>query len=122
MYSIALCDDKEEELDKVEAMLEIYQKEHRECVFLIRRFQRADELIGFTCEKGYRPDLVIMDVFMPGKLGVDAAEELREMGIRVEGRRKKVSRYENWQQYPQDADAGYYICRSTEKMPVPVFV
>lgn len=81
MYSIALCDDKEEELDKVEDMLEIYQKEHRECVFLIRRFQRAEELIGFTREKEYRPDLVIMDVFMPGKLGVDAAEELREMGI-----------------------------------------
>ncbi len=80
MY-IALCDDKTEELDKAENMLNIYQEQHSDCAFSIRKFQKAEDLIGIVCEKGYLPDLVIMDIFMPGKLGVDAAKELRRLGI-----------------------------------------
>ena len=80
MYDIALCDDKIEELDKAEGMLKIYQQ-HSECIFFIRRFQKAEELIKLVREKEYIPDLIIMDIFMPGKLGVDAAKELREMEI-----------------------------------------
>lgn len=81
MYDIALCDDKIEELDKAEDMLRVYQQQHSECVFLIRRFQKAEELIRLVREKEYIPDLIIMDIFMPGKLGVDAAKELRKMEI-----------------------------------------
>lgn len=80
MYYIALCDDKIEELDKAEDMLRIYQQ-HCECNFFIRRFQKAEELIRAVSKKEYIPDLIIMDIFMPGKLGVDAAKELREMEI-----------------------------------------
>lgn len=81
MYQIALCDDKAEELDKIESMLKMYQKQRSECSVSIRRFQEADELLWMVREKEYIPDLLLMDIFMPGKLGVDAARELREMGI-----------------------------------------
>lgn len=82
MYYIALCDDKTEELDKTEKMLKIYQEQHQIVTFSIRRFQKAEELLSMVREKKYIPDLLIIDIFMPGKLGVDAAKELREMGSR----------------------------------------
>jgi len=80
MYYIALCDDKTEELDKTENMLNIYQRQHQEFTFCIRRFLKAEELLYMVREQKYAPDLLIIDIFMPGKLGVDAAKELREMG------------------------------------------
>jgi len=81
MYYIALCDDKIEELVIAENMLKAYQEQNSDRTFLIRRFQKAEELIATIRKKEYLPDLVIMDIFMPGKLGVDAAKELRELGI-----------------------------------------
>ncbi len=81
MYQIALCDDRTDELDKAEYLLRCYQKERSGCMVSIRRFLGADELLLTAREHEYVPDLVLMDIFMPGKLGVDAARELREMGV-----------------------------------------
>ncbi|MDE7311714.1 MAG: LytTR family DNA-binding domain-containing protein [Eubacterium sp.] len=82
MYYIALCDDKPEELDKSKNMLKLYQDQHPEFTFSIRQFQKAEELLWMVQEKNYTPDLLIIDIFMPGKLGVDTAKELRKMGSR----------------------------------------
>ena len=82
MYYIALCDDKTEELDKAEDMLRFYQEQRSAITFSIRRFQKSEELLWVVREKEYVPDLLIMDIFMPGKLGVDVAKELRKMGCR----------------------------------------
>lgn len=80
MYLVAICDDEEEELDKNEKMLKIYEKRYLEESFVIRRFSNAKELLCTVKETGYMPDLLFMDIYMPGKPGIEAAEELRKMG------------------------------------------
>lgn len=82
MYQIALCDDELEELDKLESLLEFYCMQHTECDFSIERFQNADEMICQIMERKYEPDLLLLDIYMHGKLGTEAARELRDMGIR----------------------------------------
>lgn len=79
MYHIALCDDEAEELDRAENILNSY-RECVECDFSVERFDDAEELLWMIREKGYSPDLLFMDIYMPGKLGIEAAGELREMG------------------------------------------
>lgn len=80
MYLIALCDDEEKDLDKTERMLAAYQKQHTGCVFAVRRFYSALELLEAVREQEYAPDLLLLDIYMPQKTGMLAARELREMG------------------------------------------
>ena len=82
MYHIALCDDEAVELDKTEQMLNEYQKRHAGVSFLTERFERADELLHLIREESYVPDLLLMDIYMPEKMGIEAAKELRDMGNR----------------------------------------
>lgn len=78
MYRIAICDDEAAELDKTEELLRIYQKRHQEYEFETERFHGAEEFIC-AVEEGYAPDLLVMDIYMPGKTGIEAAKELRLM-------------------------------------------
>lgn len=80
MYLIALCDDEAAELKKTEQMLSSYEKNHPEMGFVIQCFENAEELLYMVRERNYTPDLVLMDIYMPGKTGVEAAKELREIG------------------------------------------
>lgn len=80
MYQIALCDDETTELNKTEQMLISYEKKNPEMKLIIRRFESADELLDTVREKNYMPDLILMDIYMPGMIGIEAAKELQEMG------------------------------------------
>lgn len=80
MYRIALCDDETEELDKTETMLNIYHENHLEVDFKIDCFRNADELLHVIREKNYVPDLLLLDIYMPEKMGITAAKEIRSMG------------------------------------------
>lgn len=80
MYHIALCDDEAAELDRVENILDSYREQRPECDFSVERFEDAEELLWMIREKGYSPDLLFMDIYMPGKQGIEAVRELREMG------------------------------------------
>lgn len=80
MYRIALCDDESVELIKTEQMLRHYEEKNPETEFEIERFGSADRLLERIREKDYAPDFILMDIYMPEKLGIDAAHELRAMG------------------------------------------
>ncbi len=82
MYLIALCDDESTELDKTEQILHSYEKEHPDVSVKIERFDTALALIEAIREKQYVPDLIILDIYMPHKTGIDAAYALREMGTK----------------------------------------
>lgn len=88
-YLIALCDDEKAELDKTEKLLNDYEEKHPEINFTIKRFESADELLYMIKEKNYAPNLIFLDIFMPGhkgqqdSLGMEAAKELRDMGNRA---------------------------------------
>jgi len=82
MYWIVLCDDEVEELNKTEQMLQNYEGTHPEVEFRIERFQSADRLLSMIREKNAAPDLILLDIYMSKKQGMEAARELREIGNR----------------------------------------
>lgn len=88
-YLTALCDDETAELNKTEKILNAYEQEHPEVDFMIERFESADELLYWMEDREYTPDLIFMDIFMPGSggvsdsLGMEAAKKLRDMGSRA---------------------------------------
>ena len=83
MYLIALCDDEEVALDKTERILRVYENSHPDISFAIERFQSADCLIRRVREGDYVPNCILMDIYMPGKLGIEAALELRDLGTQA---------------------------------------
>lgn len=88
-YLTALCDDEAEELNKTEKILNAYEKKHPQTDFIIECFESADELLYRMEDRNYAPDLIFMDIFMPGpggiseSMGMTAAKKLRNMGSRA---------------------------------------
>ncbi len=80
MVQLALCDDEIEELNAVERMCCSYSGECEEYEFYPRRFESADRLLETMEREEYAPDLVLMDIYMPGTSGIEMAKKLREMG------------------------------------------
>lgn len=119
MYLIALCDDEEADLDKTEQMLRIYESVHPDIEFVIKRFQSADHLIDCVRQNEYAPDCILMDIYMPEKLGIEAARELRDMGNRV-----KIIFLTTSREHALDAfgvDASQYLVKPiTEETLFPV--
>lgn len=83
---IALCDDETAELEKTEKLLSAYEKKHPDADFVTQCFESAEALLAMVSEGGYVPDLVFLDIYMPGEqgekvpLGMEAAKKLRDMG------------------------------------------
>lgn len=84
MFQIAICDDEPTELDKLQNMLASYGRRHMKCNFSVERFLSADEMLCRISEKRYTPDMLLLDIYMQGRLGIEAARELRDMGVRCE--------------------------------------
>lgn len=80
MYLTAVCDDEREELDKLEAVLKAYGSLYTETGLMVKRFEKAEELLESIRKEECVPDLILMDIYLPDKLGTDAARELRQMG------------------------------------------
>ena len=84
LYVIALCDDEERALDQIEGLLACYQKRmQQDITFQTERFTSAEELLKRVRKEKYRPDLMLLDIFMSGKNGIEAAEELRRLGLNM---------------------------------------
>lgn len=119
MYLIAICDDEKTELDKTEQMLRNYGKKYPRTDFTIECFKNADELIYAVREKDYTPDLILLDIYMPEKMGIEAARELREMG-----NKSKVIFLTTSKEHALDAfgvDAAQYLVKPvSEKVLFPV--
>lgn len=86
MYLIAICDDELEEISKTDKILGDYKTEHLmkgypETDFETLSFTDADALIDNVREGKYMPDLIFMDIYMQSKTGIEAARELRDMGV-----------------------------------------
>lgn len=81
---IAVCDDIPKELEKILTALAIYEKAHPELCFEIDNYSTAIDILN-AVEKGNGYDIAFLDIFMPGVLGTDIAEEMLskspDMGI-----------------------------------------
>ena len=80
IYRIAVCDDDREQLDKMEEMLAVYAQQHPQVEFKTDLFSDSRKLVNMVEEKAYLPDLMLLDIYMPEKTGIEAAQELRELG------------------------------------------
>lgn len=83
VYTIALCDDEPRELERIEQFLSDYQEAKAGTVCQSRRFKCAEDLLSEMREEKLVPDLVLLDILMPEKNGIEAAAELRRMGSKV---------------------------------------
>lgn len=79
MISIAICDDEVQELERTNRLLKQYAFEHPQYEIKIHSFSAPVELLSCVSEQGGF-DVLLLDVYMDGILGTDAARELRDMG------------------------------------------
>lgn len=79
MLQFAICDDNQQELALALALLEEYQSVYPDCSFEISTFQSAVELLEQMEKRSF--DAMLLDVYMPGITGIQAARELRENGF-----------------------------------------
>ena len=76
MIKIAFCDDEMEVLHQMNELLDRYRVERNEDI-TYAAFQSPFELLT-EIEKGIRPDILFLDVVMPGQNGMDVAKEIRQ--------------------------------------------
>ena len=76
MIKIAFCDDDMEVLHQMNELLDRYRVEQNEDI-TYAAFQSPFELLT-EIEKGIRPDILFLDVVMPGQNGMDVAKEIRQ--------------------------------------------
>lgn len=84
VYLIAICDDEQIELNKTAKMLGDYKTKrfsgsHTGSDFMVECFINAKQLLSRIKEDDYSPDLILMDIYMQGMTGIEAARTLREM-------------------------------------------
>lgn len=79
MLRIAICDDMLDELGRTASLLKKYACEHPQYEIKTNLFSSPLELLSHVSKKGGF-DVLLLDVYMPGMLGTDAALELRNMG------------------------------------------
>lgn len=80
MYQIAICDSETTELDKVEHMLRGRHSPLAESAFLLKRFTNIGDLLQKVEFEHYQPDVLLMDISMPGESGIEAVRKLQGMG------------------------------------------
>ena len=78
MIRIAICDDHSQELERAHSFLAKYMLEHPQYEISIVSFSAPLELLWYVEEHGGF-DLFLLDVYMTGMLGTDAARELRQL-------------------------------------------
>jgi len=83
MISIAICDDEVKEREYVHCLLARYTKEYPQYEIKCYFFAAPLELIEYVAEHGGF-DVLLLDVYMAGMLGTDAARELRRIGDEAE--------------------------------------
>lgn len=73
---IAYCDDDKEVIEEIERLLVEYRAAHNQ-ELVCTAFSSPLELLA-KMEKGMHPDILILDVIMPGENGISVAREIRQ--------------------------------------------
>ncbi len=81
MYQIALCDDETTELHTMEQMLRSYRGHSINDTLDVRPFESAEALLLAIEQESYAPNLIFLDIYMPGMSGLETAKKLKEMNL-----------------------------------------
>lgn len=76
MVKIALCDDDRAVLEEIRTLLGQYHIERNQKIVCTDFCSPLELLIEI--EKGMRPDILFLDVIMPGENGISVAREIRQ--------------------------------------------
>lgn len=79
MINIAICDDEPQQLTNAKELLIKYAHERPQYDIKTCSFIAPLELLSYVAERGGF-DVLLLDVYMAGMLGTDAARELRHLG------------------------------------------
>lgn len=80
LYHIAICDDDERVLENLRTFFNLYHTQKPEIDFTVKSFVNPDDLLKKVEEKEYDPNLLFLDICMPGMEGIQVAEELLKLG------------------------------------------
>lgn len=80
MYQMGLCEDDSQELNKIQALLDAYKLAHQHQEFVVRQFTSIESLMT-EYKKQDSFDLLLLDIYLPEKTGIEGAKELRENGF-----------------------------------------
>lgn len=83
MIRIAICDDEVKEQEHTERLLQEYSACHLQYQINISLFHSPLELMMYISEHGAF-DVLLLDIYMDGLLGIDMARELRNLGDKSE--------------------------------------
>ncbi len=83
MYTIALCDDEEAGLEQMEEYLSKYQEQKGSLEYKTQHFQSGEALLEYVEKGECMPDLLLLDIFMTGKTGIEVAQAIRRFGKKV---------------------------------------
>ncbi|SMP38724.1 LytR/AlgR family response regulator transcription factor [Anoxynatronum buryatiense] len=83
MIRIAICDDEDQEIQRAHDFLFKYIQAHSHYEYTIDSFSAPLELVSHVEEHGGF-DIFLLDVYMAGMLGTDAARELRQLDAKGE--------------------------------------
>lgn len=79
---IAICDDNSEQIAIIKAAAEKYFCARKSATVEIDTFQNALDFLDSQEKSGY--DLALLDICMPGMLGIDVAKEIRQRRDKTE--------------------------------------
>lgn len=76
MIKVAFCDDDVSVLNQISVLLDRYRVERNKEI-AYAAFRSPLDLLA-EIEKGMQPDVIFLDVLMPGENGIDVAKEIRQ--------------------------------------------
>lgn len=75
LLKVAICDDMQNELEKIKTALRAYEQAHPELCFDVDEYHTALDILN-AVEKEKTYDIALLDICMPGVLGTDIAKEM----------------------------------------------
>ncbi len=82
MIKIAFCDDDVTVVQQMSVLMECY-REKKSCELEYAAYHSPLELMA-SIEKGFQPDILFLDIMMPGQSGMNLAKEIRILDDRVQ--------------------------------------
>ncbi len=80
MHTIALCEDSPQDSAALQDILDDYEHDMHED-FSVRTFTDAETLLAHVRAGNCRPEILFMDIALPGMSGLDAVRALRAEGF-----------------------------------------
>lgn len=112
MLRIAVCDDEQEQLERVDALLRRYLRSRPELDGRVETFQSGSALVA-RVEEGRGFDVYVLDILMPALSGIETGRRLR--ALRDEGAIVYLTNSNDFAADSYDVGAFFYLLKPVEE-------